>query len=59
MATAACLDVRVKDSTRYAKFQAKVYISDPEFMTVELLDVAGNPVTTFSFKPSPHAPLRR
>jgi hypothetical protein len=24
-------------------------------MTVELLDVAGNPMTTFSFKPSPQA----
>jgi hypothetical protein len=53
-APAACLEARVKDGKRYAKFNAKVYISDPAFMTVELLDVAGNSVTTFSFKPSPH-----
>lgn len=26
---------------------------------MELLDVAGNPMTTFSFKPSPHAPRPR
>jgi hypothetical protein len=52
-APAACLDGRVYDGKRYAKFQAKVYISDPAFMTVQMLDTAGATVTTFSFKPGP------
>ena len=52
-APAACLDGRVYNGKRYAKFQAKVYISDPSFMTVQMLDATGAPVTTFSFKPGP------
>jgi hypothetical protein len=52
-APAACLDGRVYNGKRYAKFQAKVYISDPSFMTVQLLDPTGASVTTFSFKPGP------
>lgn len=52
-APAACLDARVYKGQRYAKFEAKVYISSPEFMTVEMLDAAGKTVTTFSFKPGP------
>jgi hypothetical protein len=52
-APAACVDGRVYNGKRYAKFQAKVYISDPAFMTVEMLDAAGGAVTTFSFKPGP------
>ena len=52
-APAACQDGRVYNGKRYAKFEAKVYISDPAFMTIELLDTAGNTVTTFSFKPAP------
>src|SRR5277367_3436349 len=52
-APAACQDARVYKGQRYAKFEAKVYISSPQFMTVELLDTAGNTVTTFSFKPAP------
>jgi hypothetical protein len=52
-AAAACLDGRVYNGKRYAKFQAKVYISDPAFMTVQMLDATGATVTTFSFKPGP------
>jgi hypothetical protein len=52
-APAACQDARVYKGQRYAKFEAKVYISSPQFMTVNLLDAAGNTVTTFSFKPRP------
>lgn len=52
-APAACQDARVYKSQTYAKFVAKVYISSPQFMTVELLDSAGATVTTFSFKPGP------
>jgi hypothetical protein len=52
-APAACLDGREYNGKRYAKFQTKVYISDPAFMTVSLLDPKGEAVTTFSFKPGP------
>ena len=50
-APAACREAREYNGKRYAKFEAKVYISDPEFMTVQLLNVVGDPLTTFSFKP--------
>src|ERR1700761_7603092 len=53
-APAACQDGRVYKGQRYAKFIAKVYISDPEFMTVQMLNVAGDPLSTFSFKPHPN-----
>jgi hypothetical protein len=53
-APSACLDARVYKGKRYAKFEAKVYISSPEFMTVQMLDASGNTVETFSFKPSPN-----
>ena len=54
-APGACIEGRVKDGMSYARFDAKVYISSPAFMTVQLLDRAGNTVTTFSFKPAPGA----
>jgi len=54
-APAACLEARDNKGQRYAKFEAKVYISDPEFMTVSMLNAAGETVTTFSFKPGPKA----
>jgi hypothetical protein len=54
-APAACLEARDNHGKRYGKFEAKVYISDPEFMTVSLLNAAGDAVTTFSFKPNPKA----
>lgn len=52
-APAACQEARVYNGKRYAKFEAEVYISDPEFMTVNLLSATGARVTTFSFKPGP------
>jgi hypothetical protein len=50
----ACIDGRTYKGVNYAKFTAKVYISSPEFMTVQMLDPAGAMVTTFSFKPGPN-----
>jgi hypothetical protein len=47
----ACIDGRTYKGVNYAKFTAKVYISSPEFMTVQMLDASGATVTTFSFKP--------
>jgi hypothetical protein len=55
MAPAACIDAREYQGSRYAKFMAKVYISDPEFMTVQLLNPKGETLTTFSFKPGPNS----
>jgi hypothetical protein len=49
----ACQDARVYKGKRYAKFEAKVYISSPQFMTIQMLDASGATVTTFSFKPAP------
>lgn len=53
MAPAACVEAREYKGSRYAKFVAKVYISDPEFMTVQLLNPKGDTLSTFSFKPAP------
>jgi hypothetical protein len=50
-APAACQDARVYKGERYAKFEAKVYITDSAFTTVQLLNVAGDMLTTFSLKP--------
>jgi hypothetical protein len=50
----ACIDGRTYNGVTYAKFTAKVYISSPEFMTVQMLDASGATVTTFSFKPGPN-----
>ncbi len=50
----ACLDGRQYKGVTYAKFTAKVYISSPQFMTVQMLDASGATVTTFSFKPGPN-----
>lgn len=50
----ACQDARVYKGKRYAKFEAKVYISSPEFMTIQILNAAGDTVTTASFKPGPN-----
>lgn len=52
-ASDACLDGRIYKGKRYAKFEAKVYISDRAFMTVQILNAAGETVNTFSFKPGP------
>jgi hypothetical protein len=50
----ACIDGRMYKGVAYAKFTAKVYISSPQFMTVQMLDASGATVTTFSFKPGPN-----
>jgi hypothetical protein len=50
----ACIDGRTYKGVNYAKFTAKVYISSPEFMTVQMLDASGATVTTMSFKPGPN-----
>ena len=53
-APAACLEGRVANGEKWAKFNAKIYLVNlPDFITVEMLDVAGLAVTTFSLKPSP------
>jgi hypothetical protein len=51
-APAACLEGRVYQGTTYAKFNAKVYINNlPDYLTLQLMNVAGNMITTFSVKP--------
>ncbi len=54
-APAACLEARVYKGARYVKFRAKVNIVTPAFLTVQLLNTVGDPLDTFSFKPSPTA----
>ena len=54
-APAACLEGRIADGKKYGKFTAKVYLNSPEVTTVQLLNVKGDSLTTFSFKPGPDA----
>jgi hypothetical protein len=54
-APAACIEAVVKEGKRYAKFNAKVFLTSADRTTVELLNVKGDPLTTFSFKPGPDA----
>ena len=54
-APAACLEARDRDGKRYAKFNARVSLNSPDRTTVELLNVRGDRLSTFSFKPSPEA----
>lgn len=56
-APAACLEARVYHGKRYAKFNGKVYMTDPNFITVQVFNVAGDALDTFSFKPSTTAML--
>jgi len=51
-APAACLEAVEKDGKRYAKFNARVFLNSADRTTVELLNVRGDPLTTFSFKPA-------
>ena len=54
-APASCIEGRIYNGEKWAKFKAKVYLVKlPDFITVEMLDVAGNPVETFSLKPDPN-----
>lgn len=54
-APAACLEAVEKEGKRYAKFNAKVFLNSADRTTVQLLNVKGDPLTTFSFKPGPDA----
>jgi len=54
-APAACLEARDHDGKRYAKFNARVFLNSADRTTVELLNVKGDRISTFSFKPSPEA----
>jgi len=54
-APAACLEGIEKDGKRYAKFTARVFLNSADRTTVELLNVRGDPLTTFSFKGAPDA----
>jgi hypothetical protein len=52
-APASCIEARVYNGEKWAKFKAKVYLVNlPDFITVEMLDVAGNRLETFSLKPA-------
>ena len=57
-APAACLEGRVHEGKRYGKFTARVFLTGPDRTTVELLNVMGDPLTTFSFKPGPDAAVK-
>lgn len=54
-APAACLEARDHDGKRYAKFNARVYLNSADRTTVELLNVKGDRLSTFSFKPAAEA----
>ena len=49
-APAGCLEGRVLNGKKYAKFNGRVYLVSDKFITVSLLNVAGDPTSTFSFK---------
>ena len=54
-APASCIEGRLYNGEKWAKFKAKIYLVNlPDFITVEMLDVAGMPVETFSLKPAPN-----
>ena len=54
-APAACLEGRKANGETYGKFNAKVYLNGDGITTVQMLNVSGDPVTTFSFKAKPGA----
>jgi len=54
-APAACQEARNNKGERYAKFTARVYLTDKDRTTFELLDKEGNMVTAFSVKPGPES----
>ena len=57
-APAACQEARVLEGKRYAKFNAKVYLTGPEITTVNLLNTKGDTVDTFSLKPGPDQKIK-
>jgi hypothetical protein len=56
-APAACVEAVEKEGKRYAKFKARVYLNSEDRTTVELLNVRGDRLSTFSIKPSPDATI--
>lgn len=52
---AACREAVDRDGKRYVKFKAKVFLTSADRTTVELLNVKGDTLSTFSFKPAPGA----
>jgi hypothetical protein len=52
-APAACQEARVYKGKNYAKFNAKVYLVDPDAVTLTFLNVAGDDLSTFTAKPTP------
>lgn len=54
----ACIEAREYKGTRYAKFNARVYLNSADRTTVTLLSPAGENLTTFSFRPNPTAAIR-
>ena len=57
-APAACLEAREYEGKRYAKFDAKVYLTGPEITTVNLLNTKGDVLDTFSLKPGPDRKIK-
>lgn len=56
-APAACQEARVYKGKRYAKFSGKVYLNSPTGTTVQFFNVAGDPLSTLTVKPSPTAKI--
>jgi hypothetical protein len=56
-AGAACIEARVYKGHRYAKFNGKVYLMNPDSLTVQVFNVAGDPIDTITFKPQPGTKL--
>ena len=56
-AGAACQEARVYKGKRYAKFNGKIVSKDPESLTVEVHNVAGDPLDNVVFKPNSSAKL--
>jgi hypothetical protein len=56
-AGAACQEARVYKGKRYAKFNGKIAAKDPAYLTVEVHNVAGDPLDTVTFKPNASAKL--
>ena len=51
-APAACLEGRTYNGVNYAKFNAKVTQVSSSGVTVQLLDVAGSPISALTIKPA-------
>ncbi|MDP9197657.1 MAG: hypothetical protein M3O07_00380 [Pseudomonadota bacterium] len=54
----ACLEARDLNGKRYAKFDAKVYITGPDITTVTLVNAEGDSLDTFSLKPGPDQKIK-